>query len=522
MAAALSLAGVNRVVAQPAWYQHPEQRYPLSQYRIGLGSSSASDRAQRLDLARQSARADLVLAIRSRVVAAFAGITQERAGKVDQQISSQVTATASLEVAGIEVAEQTDEHGTAYALATLAIGPARQLHSDKLARLNGELAAGLPAAEALARQGQTAAALAAYDRLLALVAQRRDVEAVLLALGNGAETAFAELDRTDTSPAITAEQLRATIDQLTRSSLHSTEDAAAVLAYRLAQQLPAGTSVLVLPFTYGETAFTSAWSTYLARTLSAQLVANGLRCPAPTGRFTPRSADHTADLAQQAGASVVVRGPYEVVGGRVRVTALAAAVASDRKQAAVEVTLDSSAVATSGLDCRPRNWQQAQQDAGLFARGELIGGGLRVEAWTSRGAENLALEEGEHVTLVVRANQPCYLQMVYHLADGKRALLYGSYFLDAGKVNAAVELPDSFAVAAPFGVEVLQVTACTDPFPPMRTQEWQGYQILDDNLGNYISTVRGLKKVTPQRQMAETRLTLTTLARSVPPGAGRQ
>ena len=69
-------------------------------------------------------------------------------------------------------------------------------------------------------------------------------------------------------------------------------------------------------------------------------------------------------------------------------------------------------------------------------------------------------------------------QILNHLADGKRALLLNNHFINQSSANHVVMLPDTFIVTEPFGAEVVQVFASTDPFPQMRVEMWNGFEIL--------------------------------------------
>ena len=101
-------------------------------------------------------------------------------------------------------------------------------------------------------------------------------------------------------------------------------------------------------------------------------------------------------------------------------------------------------LAAAKIQIEPENYQKALAEQGLFAAGELQGGGLALELWTNKGAEGLVFTRGEKLKAFVRLNLPGYVRFLYHLADGKRALLLENYFIDAGKVNVAYELPQEF------------------------------------------------------------------------------
>jgi len=305
----------------------------------------------------------------------------------------------------------------------------------------------------------------------------------------------------------------AAVERLTGGDFADLDGALAALAFRLGAQLPTGKRVIVLAPTYGETKFTSRFSRYVAKTLGYKLADVGLRPVQAPDRFAPQTSDHRRDQARQAGAEIIVSGSYLEKGDELKLFLLASDVASGVKAGAVDVELGIGLVRDEGLEFLPQNFSQALQDAGVFGTDELIGGELQVEVWTDRGSENIYLEEEEEVTLAIRVNQPAHLQLVYHLANGMRALLYNNYFVDQSKVNRAVTLPDTFYVAPPLGVEVLQVLASNRPFPEVATRDWEGYPVLAEDLDQFVVRTRGLKKKQKKQEMAEMRITVTTLPR---------
>jgi hypothetical protein len=106
---------------------------------------------------------------------------------------------------------------------------------------------------------------------------------------------------------------------------------------------------------------------------------------------------------------------------------------------------------------------------------------------------------------------PCYVRLIYHLASKQRALLVNNYYIDESKVNLVYQIPQEFEIAAPYGVEVIQASVQTEEFEPIRTQNRDGYDILEDDLGKVLAQTRGLKKTKPGLLKAETRLTVTTM-----------
>ncbi|MBI4233121.1 MAG: DUF4384 domain-containing protein [Chloroflexi bacterium] len=499
------------VQAQPSWYRQPEQDFPSARFLVGQGTAAGKTPAERLQLAAENARSELIKTIRVQISSAFTGQITETNKRVDQEVQSRVVSTVFLEVDGIQIAKQEDKGNTAYALAVLDKVKGRQLHQNKVEALDREIGPLWKEAKGREGAGQAESALKTYLRLYPLLARREEAQVVLLALGDFAAAAFDELQALDEEVAVSRAQVDQAVDHLTQKASGSVDDAAAVLAFRLGQQLPSGKRVLVLPFTYGETQFTSPFSRYLAQALGQKLAEAGLQPVQAGAGFQPRGADHQRELGRQAGADLVIKGPYVQKGSVLKVFAGASEVESGQRVGVADVEVDSALLVREHLAFVPQNFSRAQQDAGIFGAGELVGGQLQVEAWTDRGSEEVMLEEGEKITLAVRANQPCYLQLTYHLADGKRALLYNNYYIKEADVNHAVALPDTFVVTAPLGVEVLQVFASTEKFPPVQVRNWEGYEVLAEDLGTYVAQVRGLKKQQKGREMTETRVTITTM-----------
>jgi hypothetical protein len=45
-------------------------------------------------------------------------------------------------------------------------------------------------------------------------------------------------------------------------------------------------------------------------------------------------------------------------------------------------------------------------------------------------------------------------------------------------------------VAEPFGVEVLQVFASTERFPEVPVRDWEGYEVLAEDLAGFVERTR--------------------------------
>jgi hypothetical protein len=183
----------------------------------------------------------------------------------------------------------------------------------------------------------------------------------------------------------------------------------------------------------------------------------------------------------------------------------------NRTVASVERFVPDSVIQRAHFNLKPQNFEQAFSDQKQFRKDEVVGGGLLLDVWTNKGMENLLFTKGEKMKVYVRVNISSYIRFVYHLANGKRALLLSNYYIDETKTNKPVEIPQEFECDAPFGAEVLQVFARTEQFEPAMTVQADGYDILEDTLESFVASTRGMKKVSKGTLQSECRVVLTTV-----------
>ncbi|NKB71466.1 MAG: DUF4384 domain-containing protein [Candidatus Latescibacteria bacterium] len=498
---------------QPSWFKEPGLHYPADRYLIGTGIGQSAEKDERFHIAQENARLELVKVIRVQISAQFLNEVVETSHGIDEITQSRIVSNTDLEVDGIEVVKKKEDKHIVYSLAVLDKEQGRVRQQAKIDQLDLRLEQGWNRAQLLEEGGQNEQALQAYLKLNPLLNRRDEALTVVLALSQFTGMAYEMWAKTLAASPVQRTMVDQAIGRLTTGDFQDLGAAATALGFRLQQQLDVDKQVLVQPFTYGETPATSPFSRHLAGLLRDRLTQAGLTVVAPVRGETPQTANHAQSLARQAGADIVLRGGYLQQQDQVQVFARAADLETGLQLAAAEVAIPLELVQAAGLTVQPQNFAALMQDLGVFRTDELIPGNLQVEVWTDRGSESLLLEEDEEITLAVRVNQPCYVQMVYHLADRKRVLLYNNHYIDQAKANHAVALPDTFSVAAPFGAEFLQVFARTERFPEVPVRYWHGYQVLVDDLQVYIDQTRGLKKKTKQVEQAETRLAFTTMAR---------
>lgn len=180
-----------------------------------------------------------------------------------------------------------------------------------------------------------------------------------------------------------------------------------------------------------------------------------------------------------------------------------------------ENTIPKSSIIKQGIALKPDNYDAASKTQQLFKTDELVEGSLEVELWANKGQENLIYSEGDSLYLYLRANNQCYVRIVYYLADGSKVLMLDNFFVSPDKVNKIIKLPDLFICAAPYGAETMVVNAQSKPFEPLGIKQEYGYSFILDDTKEIIVKTRGFIKdqSTNAMQKAEQRLVFTTLSR---------
>ncbi len=472
-------------------------------------TTSERDKAACLEIVATAAQNELARSIRVRVEAVTESKTVEVTGSTGGRFATSFS-DQSMTIVGVwldlrKLETWFDEaSGTAHAVCAVERSVlAASLRARAEAALN-ELVGSADEAQTQEDAGRTNDAAPAWSRVLA---EARTVnDDLILARG---------LDQTDADAALavrlTAQHGRAAAAQarLAGRVISSADDLAFVLARQLANGAEDDPPVVLVPaFTVRDSRLSSQFGRY-----AGQLLSNQLAKAAGWKVMRASVAGPARDAAAASGADAVVLGATWDQPDGVRVVVAAYRLADGHMLAAAEATLPAGGVTATGLATAPQNSAAALADQQAFRTDEVIGGGMQLEVWTSKGDDVPVFLKGERVQIFTRVDRPCHLRLVYHLADGRRALLLDDFFIDASKVNQVYQLPDEFEVAAPFGAETLQANASTAPLPRLATRLEDGYPILTDGLAAANATTRGLKKAGPEVKKAEARVVVTTIER---------
>lgn len=300
-------------------------------------------------------------------------------------------------------------------------------------------------------------------------------------------------------------ELQRRLDAVGSRRSSTLDEAVGLLALLLARQDVPGGSLSVSAFQYGGTDFSSEFGRYVASRLESELIgALGVG----TGKDTD-SDSHSG---------VVVQGRYwEEEDDTIRLQTIALALPAGRKIARADAVIPASQ--TAGRELEPQNLEQALIDLRQFAEGAVTDGGISVNLWTNKPADDiLTFTEGEELTIYLQVNRPAFVELTYILASGIRVLLTpAAHYIGIDKVNRPVDIFPRFEVVPPFGAEQLIVTAySTQPPVPQtvpRRIDGEAYQVFP-SVEKVVANTRGLRakqQEEPEVLVGEARVSLTTL-----------
>ena len=486
--ALLSLALSTAALAgQPDWVASGgvTPRYPRQQYVVGFAATQGGQ--DPLGSAKAQAAADLSARIVVRIENQTTDVQAQKNEKYEQEIVAMTRATTDVRLANLQY-ETHQDGDKAFAIAVVersaAAAEEKRLAAEAKGRVKQLLAQGA-AAEAGQREAD---AMKAYFGVRIAVAESAGHEAVVRALVGGAAG--------DPEMASATREAEEKLQVLLRKPVSSLRDAVESISLQLERQgVTGGARWTIAPLTYKATEFHSVFGRSLAQNLESALVLAGA------------AAGVAKDLA--------LRGSYLEEGENLKLSVMATEVASGRRVASAGAMLPKKAVPAE-LPFVPQNVMQAMQDQKILAGAdEVVTGELRLDLTTNLGRRNLLLADKQEYKLMMRVNKPCYVRLVYLLANGMRVPLEQAFYVDDSKRNLWVEYPSAFEVAPPFGVERFQGVAYANKPEPLLTKKvtvaGQDYDVVADDAPKALIAHRGVKiKKETRQEISEAVVTMTT------------
>ena len=483
----------------PAWvnYETRVQQYPAGKYLTAFTSQIVRKTDNPEDVKRMlldNARTRLVESI-SISIRSAATLNVENRNTKTLEIFKQASASVSqADLTGLKSEEYYDARKKeAYAFVWLNKAYYLTTLKNSLALASEQFTGQLESAQKFAAAGNKEAALKIYYNSMGDIREMEGKLAIILALGS--EASANQVSELET-------RIIKGISDL-QSSPHGTlEELCLFLADALKQQLSSTDRQKMIragSFTWMDTRMGSDFAVQLQSTLKTRLVSEGLNVSA------------SESPAGNGNGNLTLSCTCWPAGTSLKVIANICDEGSGKILASAENFLPHSWLDERKIAYLPPNYQSALALDKELATGEMAGEGLVIKLWTNKGNGNPVFLKDEIMKVWVQVNQPCFVRLIYYLADGSRVLLLDSWYLDEEKINQPYELPSSFRCTAPFGAEVLQMVAQTEQFQPLVVKSEGGYDFISDSDQQIIATTRGMKKEKPALLIAEKRVNITTI-----------
>ena len=502
-----SFINTTAIYAQtPEWVKNNgiSLTYPEGTYITGFGIGEDESIVERRSMADQNARSDMSARFIVTIQSVLVSKQIETDGKYYSDFRNSVSSQTQLELIDVDVIHWDDRRRDRdFALAVMKIDAAVTNYSNRVIDINNRITSLIEVAENYERNGEPGLAVKAYRKTFPIFIELGEASTILrLLLGKSPFPSSNEEQAiivTHTSP-----EIEEKINKLFTEDIRNMKGCAVSIAGQLNDQYESQKPLSVFPFTYHDTDFSSPFSSSFRPALESEL----------TEYFTIVSAEAPGNRIL--GGKDVLAGTYWIEGDNVRILTFITNMKSGAKKASASIEVPKKIFTQAGIELLPANFQQAMEDSKVFLKKDVIPGSLSLDVWTSKGNRNLIFKENEETKIYARVNKACYLQVLYHMANGVRLLLYNNHYIDVSKVNQVYTMPDVFYFTPPLGVERLQVFASNEKFDdvPTRTAVFDGESyddVLAEDFKKHTVAMRGIKRMKAKRQMAEKILTVTTV-----------
>lgn len=491
----------------PSWIDpvKRDSQYPSEKFLVSFKSEYyAKDEKieNKVDRLLKLAKSDLVeqiqVDISSKATLNLENLNSESLEEFRQASTSVSEATLT----GLKTATYTDKKSReVYAMAWINIGELVQSAKTDLADKEIRVGQKIELAEKMTASGNLEKALTIYYECFQLIRlMERDISTII-ALGR---------EQIPVPTVSVEERVLGGISTLRKGRDLTLDQACYFLADGLRQQMGdrmQGELFVMGTFTYQDSRMGSEFSARLQSTLEQKLVSAGL----PVKEM--QSVTGAASGTDGENRVILISGTYWEEGSNLKIIANLKDAMGKTIVASAEEVLPMAWLTKAGVACKPENYQAAIDRQKAMARTDAPSTGLQLDVWTNNGGENPLFKQGDTMLIYVEANRPCFLRIIYYLADGQKTLLVDNYEIREDRAGKVFAFPDPFVCEAPFGAEAIQAAAQTEPFKPLKTNREGGYEFIQDDVNGILANTRGMKNVNKQLLHAEKRVEVTTVER---------
>ena len=507
---------------QPDWVVNYGQsdKYDEQVYLTGFGEALGISRESK-EIAQENARADLSQKVLVKIDSTVSNYQLEDGEETLQQFSTVTQSSSELQVMGLETltyVRDSRKNPMSFALVYIERKELAKLYQAEKKRLTSQILQLITLAENQDNPKYTSVQY--YYQTWPLLDKLAEVQTILLSVSS--TQIFSDLasqDLADQPLILNKSQINRRIQQLSLHSIDNLDDVAGAIQFQLYQQFDLQhQQLLVQPFFYQDTRLSSRFARYFKQLLEGKLE-NSIQ---PHREFQAKSVNYEKDMAVSAGADYIITGSYWEKEDNVQILAFCRSVQTGEIRASANIDFKRGMLKSS-LNLKPDNFEKIMSQQLAFEQEVIDSGQLKLEVWTDRGKNALLYSQGELMKIYLRTNRPCYVRLLYILANGQKTLLVDNLQINLESINRPLLVNDlleiDFECTNPFGAEIIIGVARNYPFDTIETTERDGYIFIDtDNPKHLASITRGTKGFKRRKrndesiQQTETKLILTTVA----------
>jgi len=504
----------------PDWVQNfgKSAKYPEEIYLTGFGIAALDknkDKSQCMDISVQNAHKELMNKIYLDIKSNAEMKIKEGGRAYSEVYTSVTTSTSHLKLWGCEVEKFYDKRSrTAYALVYVKRQKLIDHYNSVIKKLNNDITHNVKLGNSARQQGDKSLALKYYLRCYPLFNRLFRAQAIIRASTSTMIDTFAELEKNAIETVnITIADVNKAVEHIKKQPIEKVDDIGVFISSCFKDQLETTTGkLMILPFTFQNTGMSSEFAAFLHENLKNNI--SGLSGFSIVNLLHKDNANLPVNLTnfETTDSLFFLRGTYWQQSDSIKIMAEICNYQQNQIIAGINFLISLDIIHKSNLAIKPQNFEAALEDQQLFNKGEVTDSGLILEAWTNKGKDGVIFFNDEVMDVYINVNMPCYLRLIYHLANGVRTVLLDNYFIDRSYTNNACKIPLKFICDQPFGVEVLQIFAQTEPFKKVDTELHNGYKILKKDLYSFLSHTRGMKRVVYSDALhTEDRIVITTM-----------
>ncbi|MFO7891273.1 MAG: LPP20 family lipoprotein [bacterium] len=507
------------IAGAPDWVDNfgKTDRYPKEIYLTGFGVAALTqdnNKTKCMNISVQNAQKELINKIYLTVKSHTKMRTEEGKGQYSQIYSSVTQSASQVQLWGSEVEKFYDKKSrTAYALVYVKRQKIIDHYNLIKKRLQNDISHYYNLGKRAQQQGNESLALKYYLHCYPLFNKLFRAWGIIHASSSNMIHTFAELEDSEIeNDYVKISELNRMVRKLRQQPIKNIKDVTLFMYNCFQDQLKNTTGrLIILPFTFQNTGMSSNFASFLHHNLKSNISClPGFSMRGSSSLENINSDIYLTDF-KTADSLFFLKGTYWQQRDSIEIMAEICN-QQDEIAASMNIMIPQSMVNKTGHEITPENFSQALKEQKIFSQGEINNGGIFLDAWTNKGRSGVVFYDDEIMNIFLRVNIPCYIRLMYHLANGVRTVLLDNYFIDRSYVNTAYKIPDKFVCDQPYGVEVLQIFAQTKPFKKIDTELVDGYKILKEDLHTFLSKTRGMKRIEYSEVLkTEERIVITTM-----------